>query len=59
MAFRTPLIDIEGAARNRRRLLARRAEESIMDAHARNGMQRSLKRPSSKRYSRIEQVASA
>jgi hypothetical protein len=54
---RTPFIDFEAAARNRRRLLARRAEESLMDAHALNGLHRSLERPSSKRYSRLERLA--
>jgi len=40
--FRSPLIDLDGAEANRRRLLEARQREAVMDIHASNGERRAL-----------------
>ena len=55
--YRTPLIDLNGAALNRKRLLGLRQSEATLDAHARNAERRALERPSSKRDRRLRKEA--
>ncbi len=51
--YRTPLVDLQGAELNRKRLLGLRQKEASFDAHARNAERLALERPSSKRDRRL------